>query len=109
MFNVNLPYSFLNTLPPSAFLHPRMFKTDYDTPEKDQEQYEKDLEIGKESEYVTIERNGTWSAKHNMGGVTSSCEGIGYHASTAALLKGFLDSGTQVYTNRQDTGITRIK
>ena len=109
MFEINLPYSILQSLPPTAYLHPRMFKTGFDTPELDQEQYDKGLEIGKESEYVTIARNGTWSARGLDGVATSSYEGIGYHASTTALLKGFLDSGCEIYIDRNDIGTTRIK
>jgi hypothetical protein len=109
MFEINLPYSLLTSLPPRTFLHPRMFITGFDTPESDNEQYEKGLEIGRESEYVGIAKNGTWYSKPLRGGVCTSYEGIGYHRSTAALLKGFLDSGTEVYVSRYDFGDERIK
>jgi len=108
MFEANLPYSLLTGLSPECFKHPRMFITAFDTPERDAVQYKKGLETGKNSEYVTIARNGTWTARTNNGGVVTSYEGIGYHASTAALLRGFLDSGTEVYVSREN-GETRIQ
>ena len=103
-----LPSSFVNTLSPECFRYPSMFRANHDTELGNQKQYELGLEVGRESGYVTICKDGTWAARSLEGVVTTSYEQIGYHASTAALLQGFLDSGTEVYVDRYDHGSTRI-
>ena len=89
-------YTELNKRPAHDFLHPELFATDWDTPKLDAEQYEKGLEQGRKSRTVGVGVYGTWWANGKDGSVTTSYEGIGYHASTAALLRGFLDSGCKV-------------
>jgi len=108
-FHPALPPSLLNTLDPMCFRYPRMFQADHDTELGNQKQYERGLEVGRESEYVTICKDGTWSARSLEGVITTSYERIGYHSGTAALLQGFLDSGVEMYVDRYDHGSTRIQ
>lgn len=101
-------YEILNALPPESFLNPDNFDTKYDSQAYGLEQYQNGFEIGKESKYVVISANSTWFAKNKNGGSTHSYEGIGYHANTKDLLRGFLDSGCKVIVYRlTDKGITK--
>lgn len=102
-----ISYSILNSLPAEAFLLASNFGQP--TPEVEptgyaKEQYEKGLRIGQESLYVSIACNSTWGARGKDGSSTSSYEGIGYHAGTGWLLKGFLDSGCPIVVYRMLEG-----
>ncbi len=107
-FDGTLPVSAICSFPASIYNHPRVFRAAWDSPELDQKQYDKGREVGEESEYITITEKGTWVSQLENGASSTSYEIIGYHASTAALLAGFLDSGTQVYVARE-SGTTRIR
>ncbi len=98
------PYKELNAMPPESFLNPSLFITDYDTinPKRADEQYASGLETGRRCKAIIICANGTWSADTNDGGWITSYEGIGYHAHTASLLRGFIDSGTKIVVYRDD-------
>lgn len=97
----NTSYAELNALPPEAFLDPSRFVTSYDTAGHGAEQYAKGLKISRESESVNISASGTWGNRPlGGGGVGCSCEGIGYHANTADLLRGFLAGPAPVIVHR---------
>lgn len=57
------------------------------------EQYAKGLQIGKNAQRIYIAENDVWSARMMDGSHIDSYEKIGYHAHTASLMKGFIDSG----------------
>lgn len=118
------PYSILNALPPEAFLKPEDFATDFDiiNPAHAEEQYLKGLELSEEYDRIVIRENGTWAAECGpyypeadiyMGNAAYSYEGIGYHAHTAALLRGFLDGPAPIDVRRRQDDYsvktTRIK
>ena len=92
-------YSELNNLPPVAFLHPHIFKTELDNEERAKSQFEKGKNI--DYDYILITYGSTWSAgdfdSHRF---CTSYEGIGYHSNTADLLRGFLASGKPIYVMR---------
>lgn len=112
----------LSAMTPDMFLNPDNFKTLSDTwPQNvsyQTEQYQKGLAIGYESEYITISVSNVWgcqfkvSPAHPYGGSCSSYETIGYHAGTAALLRGMLDSGCPIkvyrYGSEDGKGYMRI-
>lgn len=106
-------YEWLNSLPAQAFLDPNNFLTEYDEQNKargyDQEQYRKGLETGRAAKSIHISENSVWGAEMKSGGMLSSSEGIGYHACTADLLRGFLDSGCEIIVYRRDEGTVKIK
>lgn len=97
-------YKYLNALSPEAFLNPDNFETPYDSLECNQarriEQYKEGLKIASESISVGISACGTWFACGKDGSMTTSYCGIGYHANTSSLLRGFLDSGCKVIVYR---------
>jgi hypothetical protein len=98
-----ISYSILNAMEPGAFLNPVNFGmaiVELEPAGYAKEQYEKGLKIGAESLSVSIACNSTWGARGKNGGVTSSYEGIGYHAATGWLLKGFIDSGVPIVVYR---------
>lgn len=82
----------------SDYLNPQLFTTGFDdaSPYGADEQYRKGLAIGSASEEVVIAVNSTWSARGLDGSSTTSYEKIGFHANTADLLRGFIDSGCQI-------------
>lgn len=110
-------YAELSALPAEAYLDPTRFITSYpldrvffrtgaaegDEAEKRWiKQYKKGASYGKDDD-VFLSEKGVWSVSHGphgKGGVTTSYEGIGYHAATAPLLQGFLDSGASVFVRR---------
>lgn len=100
-------YEELAALPAEAYLDPSNFLTPFDGPgnaEYRRKQYEKGLEYGKQGD-IHIAINSVWSVDITTGptwrqGSISSSEGIGYHAGTAALLQGFLDSGGRIFVHR---------
>jgi len=92
------------------------FATGYDgiRPEYAAEQYAKGLSLSREKGRIIITRWGTWSADGPGFCYTTSYEGIGYHAHTASLLRGFLDGPAPIDVERNDENgewlpITRIK
>lgn len=105
------PYNILNAMPADAFLAPDNFVTDWDTinPHRANEQYESGLKVGKDAKAVCICANGTWAADMRDGSSLTSYEGIGYHAHTSSLLKGFLDSGAKIIVYRKDGNHKVIK
>jgi len=79
--------------------------TPFDTPAGSAAQYAKGLEIGRAALAVHIAVNGTWSADMRTDRPSerrsiSSYEKLGYHADTAALLRGFVESGCQIVDHR---------
>lgn len=110
-----MEYSQIEKLPAESYLNPELFRTEWDTLPANtgkgysDQQYQTGLLVGRESEYVTISARGTWGAVGKRGSVTTSYEGIGYHACTADLLRGFLDSGVSIivyrYTNLEGVKI----
>ncbi|MER6102426.1 hypothetical protein ABT115_08865 [Streptomyces sp. NPDC001832] len=111
-------YSELNALPPEDFLNPENFVTGYDeqNPDYAEKQYREGLRLSNEYDRITICANGTWTADiegpHTYRWLTST-EGIGYHAHTASLLRGFLDGPAPVDVARRQSDYsvktTRIK
>lgn len=59
-------------------------------------QYQKGIKIGKEANEVIIGENWVWSAQMKDGSNIYSYEKLGYHAHTAALFQGFIDSGVKI-------------
>ncbi len=100
-------YTELNRLPAKSLMSPVDFRTDFDQyPENVKtnlavRQYQKGLEIGQQAKHVFITAGTTWGSVNKNGSQTSSYEGIGYHAGTAYLLHGFLDSGVPIYVYRE--------
>jgi hypothetical protein len=96
---------------PESYLNPDLFKTGWDTPELDKQQYAEGLKQAEGLQYLTIGYNGCWGGFTKNCGSLTSYERIGYHASTAALLKGFLDSGIPIFVYRWEHGqpITQVK
>ncbi len=90
-------YTDLNARHPKAFLIPEDFRTDSDTwpvniaSNLAVTKYQEGLKISREARRVYIMSDGCWGADRLNGGLTTSYEGIGYHAGTADLLRGFLD------------------
>jgi hypothetical protein len=95
-------YSELERLPAEAYLNPDNFRTEYDgrVLGKAEEQYQAGLEYGRNATRISLSYKGVWGASMKNGAMVSSYEGIGYHAETAALLKGFLDSGCAIVVYR---------
>lgn len=99
-------YAELNTLAPETFLDWELFTTGFDGARAEGyrlEQYRKGFDTGVASNYVFISANGTWGAQMKDGSQLTACEGIGYHAGTADLLHGFLDSGVPFKVFRYGT------
>jgi len=101
-----IPYSVLERLPAEAYLHPSMFTSPFDTVESDEEQYNYGLALGRKAKEVFITNRGTWGAEMLNGGQVTAPEGIGYHRSTAALLRGFLDSDCTIHVYRNSEKYT---
>lgn len=79
-----------------TFLNPDNFKTSFDTEIIDNEQYQKGLSIGNNSDKISISCFNTWSTDS-----ITSYEKIGTHAGTSSLLKGFLDSKAKIEVYRE--------
>ena len=96
-------YYELEQLPAEAYLEWKNFKTSVDNLpcniKKAKEQYTKGLKIGREYDEITLSVRGIWGA-HKENSSCQSYEGIGYHANTQWLLKGFLDSGCPIAVYR---------
>jgi hypothetical protein len=97
-------YAILRALPADAYLVWENFGTHYDTmnPERAAEQYAEGLRISREAAEVSISCRGTWGARLASGGDVTSYEGIGYHAHTDSLLRGFLEGPAPVVVYRLD-------
>ena len=95
------PYSVLNALDATAFLRPEDFRTEYDArqPEYAREQYGKGYKLASWAHCIYITCGSTWAASY-VQGVVTSYEGIGYHACTADLLRGFLDGDAPIRVHR---------
>lgn len=99
-------YKEIERLTPEDFLRPELFVTQFDFQHKgkyDIEQYEKGKRQGEQAVVITISVSGTWGSSNKSGSSTSSYEGIGYHACTADLLRGFLESGAPIRVYRWDS------
>jgi hypothetical protein len=98
-----MDYQTLNALSPEEFLTPEKFQTEYDrTPAGREAAYKEGLRISGLATEVYVNYMGTWGAHLATGGLLSSYEGIGYHAYTADLLRGFLDGPAPVAIYRYD-------
>lgn len=97
-------YAHLRALPPAAYLRPENFITEWPAdkdPAKCERRYQEGLALGPRVRCFNVCANGTWSADMLDGGYMSSYEGIGYHACSAAFLRGILDSGAAVRIYRE--------
>ncbi|WP_328377067.1 hypothetical protein OHB13_11995 [Streptomyces sp. NBC_00440] len=117
------PYIVLNSLPPEEFLKPENFATEFDARNADaaERQYRYGLKLSTDYGRIIIRANSTWAAEDGpVDPITRartlgsySYEGIGYHAHTAALLRGFLDGPAPVDVERRQgdysVKTTRIK
>ncbi|MFC4498770.1 MULTISPECIES: hypothetical protein [Streptomyces] len=117
------PYFELTALPPEAFLKPESFVTEYDgrDPNRAEEQYREGLRRSAEYGRITIPANSTWAAEEGAYDPVTrvrswgaySYEGIGYHAHTSSLLRGFLDGPAPIDVERRmpngTVRTTRIK
>lgn len=92
----------IETMAAEEFKNIDGLKTQWDSPESDQEQYAEGLRLGAEMEYISISINGVWGGRTKDGASIQSYEKIGYHRSTGALMRGFLDSGVAVFVYRYD-------
>lgn len=100
-------YDVLNALPPEAFLDPESFRTGWGAEEDAAycaKQYAAALDASKRA-YETggetyVQANGTWGASGPRWCITTY-EGIGYHAGTAAVLRGLLDGPGAFYVYRR--------
>lgn len=106
-------YAQLEARPASDYLNPDNFVTASDKfPENiarnlAQQQFETGKKYGDDAKEVHISVRSVWSASLKNGGHVSSYEGIGYHAGTADLLRGFLASSAKVIVHRRcDDGLT---
>ncbi len=98
-----------STCSATDFLNPNNFRTSFDTPGSDASQYAKGLETARNAKSISIGVNGVWGARMLDGASLVSYERIGYHRSTAALLRGFLDSGVLMTVYRQGQEPVKIK
>jgi len=89
------------------YRYPYLFTTAMDNTSGDDQQYTKGLDIGRKANLVSISIYGSWTAQMKDGGSMTSYEKIGYHANTADLLRGFIDSAVPIKVYRDTTeGIT---
>ena len=102
-------YAVLNAMPASAFLEPKNFHTDLDTPARCKEQYLKGVEIASRAKRVGVGAGGTWFADMKDGSCLTSYEGIGYHSGTADLWRGLLECENVVIFRLPDLGQTILK
>jgi hypothetical protein len=93
-------YAILRALRPEAYLDPDRFITRYDRQHDGgpypADQYRHGRDVSAEALEVHITAAGTWGAKLPAGGYIIAAEGIGYHACTTDLLRGFLDGPAPV-------------
>jgi len=97
-------YKELIQVPAADYLEPERFRTEWESmfpfENRHREQYKYGLKVGSEADVVFIGYSSIWSAKLKSGVHLQSFEGIGYHAFTADLLRGFLDSGVKIVIHR---------
>jgi hypothetical protein len=88
----------LEELQPEAYLNWEQFRTPYDAKQPDycQQQYDEGLKIGSNARCIIINYNSVWNSSNKDNSHILSYEKIGYHAGTADLLHGFLDSEVQI-------------
>jgi len=106
-------YRELEALPPEAYLDASRFVTCCDkfaenvASDLAGKKYQTGLKYGMEAKeqkgYISLSYKGVWGASYGNCDVSSS-EGIGYHACTASLLQGFLDSGCEIRVTRYRDG-----
>jgi hypothetical protein len=100
-----MQYCQLEKLSAWEYLNPSSFITDFDgLPSHINrgyalKQHNKGIEIGKEYHKIHIDEHSLWSAS-SPNSLCSSYEGIGYHACTADLLSGFLQSPAAIIVHR---------
>jgi len=100
-----MDYATLNKLPAHTFLDWEKFKTNYAIEQNEEytlKRYNEALKISQEAQEVFISASGTWGADLKNGGLLSSYEGIGYHAGSAWMLKGFLDGPASIVVYRDN-------
>lgn len=105
-------YKELAEKPASDYLVPENFRTSWDGPEGSkyrEEQYRTGLSYSENATRITIGQNSVWGASMKSSSVVSSYEGIGYHACTADLLRGFLDGPAEIVVYRAGQDPTIIK
>ena len=90
------------------YLYPYLFVTDHDKGYSI-ERYKEGLERGLQATEIHISPTGVWSTDNKDGSSTQSYECLGYHACTAPLLSGFLNSGSPVIVHYPGGGQIRIK
>lgn len=93
---------------PECFATPHLFTTTFDTEKHGAAQYQTGKHVGTEAREVHISTGGVWSARARLSRI-SSCEAIGYHANTADLLRGFIDSGTKLYVHRLNEHLHEVE
>jgi hypothetical protein len=84
------------------FRNPSNFQTEYDSATGGAEAYAKGRRIGAKARSVVIALNDTWSAESENGGILTAYQRFGYHADTAELLRGLLDSGVALSVYRDN-------
>lgn len=111
-------YKQLSALSAKTYLIPQNFITEFDVlPEHlnsgyAQKQYQRGLEVGKEYSLIVIGPQSVWSGHepyNKQSSYIESWEGIGYHACTANLLQGFLDSPARIVVHRYSRKSTTLK
>lgn len=94
------------------FLDPENFNTGWpgDTSPYAAEQYDKGIALAKEFTEINIAVNDVWSASNpEQRKSCHSYEKLGYHAGTASLLAGMLDSGLPIFVHRWTDKIRRYR
>lgn len=112
-----MDYATLNSMSPESFLNPESFVTPLDSMSIGVTQFQKGLEESRRALTVFICANGTWASElkpervgnSTVTGHVTSYEGIGYHANTAELLRGFLAGPAPIVVARRDGSKTEIK
>ena len=94
------------------FLDPENFNTGWpgDTGEYASKQYQQGIDLVKDFTEINISVNDTWSASNpEKRSSLNAYEKIGYHAGTASLLTGMLDSGLPIFVHRWTDKIRRYR
>lgn len=101
-------YKELAAMPAQNYLNPALFVTCFDGPNNAAwraRQYAKGLELATTYNEIHIAINSLWSAQ-KPNATMNAYEGIGYHAGTADLLRGFLAGTAKVIVHRCIDGIS---
>lgn len=104
-----MDYDTLNAMAPETFLKPENFVTTWDRADYGNEQFASGLKTSREAKTIYINASGTWGADMLSGAALSAYEGIGYHANTADLLRGFLAGPAPIVVYRRSRSRTEIK